>query len=205
MLISHDINRELGTLEQLANHRKYLHHRGIPKSYWSTETLKREIPEQSLISPYSESNIKRCAYELGMGPEAFITSTDGKTKTTIEQNKPIVIPPGQFALLLTEEKVKIPYTALAFISMRFGFKQKGLINVSGFHVDPGFEGRLKFSVYNAGSQEITISRGDRVFMIWYANLDKPTGDTYPNRGEDQNRISSNDQNVMHGYVASPAN
>ncbi|MGD2118134.1 MAG: hypothetical protein PVG66_07235 [Chromatiales bacterium] len=173
-------------------------------SYWSSETLKKEIPAQILISPYDESQIKRCAYELTMGPEAFITSTDGKTKTTLKTGDSIVIPPGQFALLLTEEKVKIPLNALAFISMRFGVKQKGLINVSGFHVDPGFEGRLKFSVYNAGSREITISRGDKVFMIWYANLDDPTKDGYPKCSDDQNIISSKDQNMMHGDIASPS-
>lgn len=172
-------------------------------SYWSTETLKEEIPAQGLIAPFNEEQIKRCAYELKMGSEAFITSTDGKLKTVLKQGESIVIPSGQFALLLTEEVIKVPLDALAFISMRFGVKQKGLINVSGFHVDPGFVGRLKFSVYNAGSREITITRGDRVFMIWYSNLDRPTADGYPKCDDDQNTISSKDQNLMHGDIASP--
>lgn len=80
----------------------------------------------------------------------------------------------------------------------------GLVNVSGFHVDPGFKGRLKFSVYNAGSRDITITRGDRVFLIWYADLDGMTEDGYGDAGPDQDMITSNDQNVMHGEIASPA-
>ncbi|MCG8003226.1 MAG: hypothetical protein JAY88_07205 [Candidatus Thiodiazotropha lotti] len=173
-------------------------------SYWSTETLITEIPSQGLITPFNKGQIQRCAYELKMGPEAFITATDGKLKTLLKEGECIIIPPGQFALLLTEEVVKVPLNAIAFISMRFGVKQKGLINVSGFHVDPGFAGRLKFSVYNAGSREITITRGDRIFMIWYSSLDHATKDGYPECDDGQNTISSNDQNLMHGDVASPS-
>ena len=58
--------------------------------------------------------------------------------------------PGQFAFLLTDEIVEVPDSAMALISIKAKIKWRGLINVSGFHVDPGFKGRLIFSVYNAG-------------------------------------------------------
>lgn len=172
--------------------------------YWTSETLRRRIPDAGLVIPYNETCVKHCAYELAMGPEAFITSSDGRKKVVLDEGEPIVIPSGQFALLLTEEEVKIPLEAIGFISMRFGIKRKGLINVSGFHVDPGFEGRLKFSVYNAGSREITVSRGDRIFVLWFAALDSHTEDAYRSNKDEQWVITSNDQNLMHGDVASPA-
>jgi hypothetical protein len=65
---------------------------------------------------------------------------------------------GQFAYLLTEEVVKIPSSAMGLISLKFGVKGPGLINVSGFHVDPGYWGRLVFSVYNAGPSEARLQR-----------------------------------------------
>lgn len=172
-------------------------------TYWRTETLQHRLPVEGLIDPYVEERVENCAYELSMGPEAFITSRDDKKKIVLDERESLVIPPGQFALLLTEERVIVPTTAIAFISMRFGLKKRGLVNVSGFHVDPGFSGRLKFSVYNAGSRDITISRGDRAFLIWYANLDGETADGYGDAGEDQDHITSADQNIMHGEVASP--
>ena len=52
---------------------------------------------------------------------------------------PFTIPPGQFAFLLTEEVVSVPPDALAFISIRAKTKFRGLVNVSGFHVDPGYQ------------------------------------------------------------------
>ncbi|QDT35961.1 dCTP deaminase domain-containing protein [Stratiformator vulcanicus] len=173
-------------------------------TFWRTETMRERIPAEQLIAPYREEHVTRSAYELCQGSEAFITSTENKVKIELAAGKSLVIPPGQFALLLTEERINVPMNAIAFISMRFGVKRRGLINVSGFHVDPGFEGRLKFSVYNAGSSDITITQGDRVFLIWYANLDDNTTDGYPSAGPDQDKISSDDQNVMHGEIASPA-
>lgn len=61
---------------------------------------------------------------------------------------------------------------MGFISLRFSIKGTGLINVSGFHVDPGYEGRLIFSVYNAGPTAITMTRGQDLFLLWLADLDR---------------------------------
>jgi hypothetical protein len=49
---------------------------------------------------------------------------------------------------------------MAFISMRTAFKFKGLVNISGFHVDPGYKGKLIFAVFNASP---TKSRGANHF------------------------------------------
>jgi len=74
--------------------------------------------------------------------------------------------------LLTKEYVKIPKNKIAFISIKAGVKFKGLVNVSGFHVDPGFKGNLVFSVYNAGPSSIVLSNGSPYFPIWFAELDE---------------------------------
>jgi dCTP deaminase len=84
------------------------------------------------------------------------------------------IPPGQFAFLLTEEIVAVPADALAFISIRAKTKFRGLVNVSGFHVDPGYRGQLTFAVFNAGPVPIHLKRGQAIFLIWYASLDRET-------------------------------
>ena len=74
--------------------------------------------------------------------------------------------------MLTEEFVRIPPHVLGFISLRTRYKFRGLINVSGFHVDPGFEGHLIYAVYNAGPSAVHLERGEELFLIWFADLDK---------------------------------
>lgn len=88
------------------------------------------------------------------------------------------IPAGQFAFLITKEQVFIPHFAMGFISMRTPFKFQGLINVSGFNVDPGFRGRLIFAVYNASLSPIPIKGGERLFKIWFASVDHTSGKQY---------------------------
>lgn len=113
----------------------------------------------------------------------------------------ILIPPGQFALLLTEEVVTIPHDTIALISIKAGIKFKGLVNVSGFHVDPGYSGRLMFAVYNAGSSAIPITRDARVFLIWFSNLDGMTSDPYVKKGKME--ITDDDVSKIQGELASP--
>jgi dCTP deaminase len=177
-------------------------------AFWSSETLKERIPAQSLVEPFDEGAVVHCAYELAMGPQAVITTKPKlfrkKSRLALADREPIVIPPGQFGLLLTEERITVPADALAFISIRARVKFDGLVNVSGFHVDPGFSGRLKFSVYNAGQKDIVICRGDRIFMIWFASLDRATADVYGPKKPRQDEISAEDLARASGEVASPS-
>lgn len=146
-------------------------------AFWSSQKLEQELP--TLIKPlinYDPSRIESASYTLRIGREIFVTkdhhnSNNEHARRVLEIDQDFDIPPGQFAFLLTEETVKVPNDAIAFISMKAGIKYKGLVNISGFHVDPGFEGKLLFSVYNAGPSRIRLSHNQACFLIWYASLD----------------------------------
>ncbi|PDT50580.1 MULTISPECIES: deoxycytidine triphosphate deaminase [Sinorhizobium] len=142
--------------------------------FWGNEELKRQL--QHLIAPYDPKLLDRATYRLTIGAEIYVSPTGVgsdtklKTKKLLAAGEHFQIPAGQFALLITEESVSVPQDALAFISIRAGYKFQGLVNVSGFHVDPGFSGRLIFSVFNAGPGSVHLSRGEDCFHIWFADL-----------------------------------
>jgi len=171
-------------------------------AFWSSETFQQQGELQSVVSPFSSGRISRGAYELSLGKEAYSTSSKDGTKTILKEGEQFVIPPGQFAMLLTEEVVKIPNNAIGLISIKAGIKFRGLVNVSGFHVDPGFAGRLKFSVYNAGSKNIILTSGTPVFLLWLNKLDASTGDLYPS-SKVNSEITAEDVMNIQGEVASP--
>jgi len=156
--------------------------------FWSNEKLKSELP--SLINRYNLNDVGQANYTLHIGNEVYITpngdpSRLGKDRQIeLGKNQFFEIPPGQFAFLLTKEKVTVPKNALAFISVRARYKFQGLVNVSGFHVDPGFSGKLVFAVFNAGPSTVTLSEGEACFHIWYADLDG-TSDTPVQPGYDR--------------------
>src|SRR6185312_1862106 len=90
------------------------------------------------------------------------------------------------------EEVNIPDNAMAFISMRTRIKYQGLINVSGFHVDPGYRGKLVYAVYNASPSSIQISENDLVFKIWFCSLDEESANPFVRRPDDGLHEISND-------------
>jgi len=157
----------------------------------------------TLIEPYAEARVVNCAYELALGSQVYITGEPSKTRRVLQTSDQINIPPGQFAQLLTRESVTVPNDALALISMKSGLKLRGLMNVSGFHVDPGFNGHLLFSVYNAGPNDIVLSEGSPAFLIWYAMLDAPTEDTYAGARMGLSSISDDDVMRLQGDVFTP--
>lgn len=146
-------------------------------AFWSGETLLEKLPD--LIRPFDEKQVDCAAYTLRMGEEVYVSPSESEqdpNKITIQKlaaDQSFPIPAGQFAFLLTEESITVPRGKIAFISMKSGIKLRGLVNVSGFHVDPGYCGKLIFAVFNAGPKTIHLKRGEDYFLIWYADLDNP--------------------------------
>ncbi len=153
-------------------------------AFWSGEKIAEEGRlSNRLISDFDEARIDCNAYALRMGNEYFVTADSAdpgrrqNQRRVIDPYSSFVIPPGQFAFLQTKEMVKIPNDAMAFISMKATYKFQGLINVSGFHVDPGYEGQLVFSVYNAGPAPVHLRDSLPLFLIWFADLDRVSAKT----------------------------
>src|SRR3984893_13661938 len=150
----------------------------LPAMFWSGETLSERL--NSLIDPFLPERVDCAAYTLAIGPEVYVSPNDQTADPTtvtvrkLADGEAFTIPPGQFAFLLSEEVVSVPADALAFISIRAKTKFRGLVNVSGFHVDPGYPGQRHFSVFNAGPVPIHLKRGQPIFLIWYASLDRET-------------------------------
>jgi dCTP deaminase len=149
-----------------------------PAMFWSGETLSDRL--KPLIEPFTAGRVDCAAYTLAIGPEIYVSPNDQTADPTtvtvrkLTEGEAFTIPPGQFAFLLSEEVVSVPADALAFISIRAKTKFRGLVNVSGFHVDPGYRGQLTFAVFNAGPVPIHLKRGQPIFLIWYASLDRET-------------------------------
>jgi dCTP deaminase len=155
--------------------------------FWGGKKLKVALPH--LISDFDESRVDGAAYRLRVGGEVYVSPTGqpddprNKPKTVLGPNKKsFTIASGQFGFILTDETVKVPEGNLAFISIRATYKFDGLVNVSGFHVDPCFEGKLIFSVFNAGPNPVLLDYLEECFLIWYADLDEPTSPEVPKRG-----------------------
>ena len=116
-------------------------------------------------------------YNLRLGNEVYVTTARLPKKLT-ETDNSVVIKPGEFGILLTHEYIYMPQNLMGLISLRFRYKQLGLVNISGFHVDPGFRGKLVFAVYNAGPNNIVLRHKEAVFMIMLEKFKYPIREPY---------------------------
>ena len=140
----------------------------------------RDIEEhRTQLFPNESDEIKPvgASVELSLGSEYHLSSQ--RESQRLSADKPhLLIPSGDFAVLMTKETVCVPDDVIGFITMRFTYKAKGLINVSGFHVDPGYKGRLLYAVYNAGPNDILVSHEEKLFMIFFSGLNQPAKEPY---------------------------
>jgi len=190
--------------------------------FWSSQRLEKEQLKNPIISPFCATRINQGAYEMSLSTDVLVSpEKDSAFQQLVNLLRPsfappkednqqklspgsiLIIPPGQFVLAYTEERVKIPSDVISFISIKAKVKLKGLVNISGFHVDPGYEGRLKFSLYNAGNRPICLVQGEPYFLIWFASLDAATRDPYNNahHHRNQNGVTAEDREQM----AEPSN
>ncbi|WP_372423654.1 dCTP deaminase domain-containing protein [Salinarimonas chemoclinalis] len=158
-------------------------------TFWSGEKL---IDNHDVIRPFERERVDVNSYNLRVG-RGYYCSPDGsgeggKINNALADGETFRIPSGQFAFLLTLEEVAVPHDAMAFISMRTGKKFGGLINVSGFHVDPGYRGNLVFAVFNAGSGTIHVAQGEPFFKIWFADMDRKSSKPYVYTGKGLSQI-----------------
>ncbi len=167
-------------------------------SFLSTDALKEILP--TIVGTESQP-VDGVAIVLTVGREVFITGHP--TKDKLKEREQFEIPSGQFALLITDETISLPLNKLGFITIKFGLKKQGLVNISGFHVDPGFSGKLLFSVYNAGASDIVLSQGADAFRLWIEDL-KIDAEPYNGKHQGQIEISDDDVKQIKGRIASPA-
>ena len=60
---------------------------------------------------------------------------------------------------------------------------QGLVNISGFHVDPSHKGRLVFAVNNVGPSDIRLKLQEPTFTIFFARVDGDIGEIRKPFGE----------------------
>jgi len=163
-------------------------------------------PNGIFIHDFDLNNgLKGMTYDLRVGNEVYLSSDTLPTKLAgpTSNNDTISIGPGEFAVIMTHEYMYVPKSLMGFISVRFKYKSKGLVNISGFHVDPGFSGKIAYSVYNAGPSDIVLRYKEAVFMIIFEQLDEPLNYLPEHYTEGQTQLQTDLISSLKGNVFSP--
>ena len=132
---------------------------------------------------FKKDNLQQASYDLRLGPDSYVVGADVPVHLATDKQSHLNIAPGQFALLMTYEVLNIPENILCFISLRNSFKMQGLVNISGFHVDPSHQGKLVFAVNNVGPSDIRLRLEESTFTIFFARVEGDIGEKRKAFGE----------------------
>lgn len=106
------------------------------------------------LSDFSEECLQPASYDLRVGEEGFTLSA-GRV-INIQNEGVLEIHPGDFALVMTRERLRLPANMLGRFGLRSAYARMGLLATAGPQVDPGFEGKLVIGVVNFSSQSIEL-------------------------------------------------
>lgn len=170
-------------------------------AFWTRAKFEKSLAELFTDSTYEKASIDKAAYNLRLGKEVFLSGSDVPLILT-DRHPYVAIQPGAYVLLTTCEYLTMPPDVLGFITLRYKYKKRGLLNVSGFQVDPGFHGRLVFSVFNVGTHDVVLQLGEPMFMLFIASLTEPVTGNLKGAHYDQKGFSLEDIIAIQGRSAS---
>jgi len=109
---------------------------------------------QITLSDFSKECLQPASYDLRVGEEGFLLSA-GRV-IDIQTEGPLEIQPGDFSLIMTHEKLRLPTNIVGRFGLRSFYARKGLLATAGPQVDPGFEGKLVIGIVNFSSETIKM-------------------------------------------------
>lgn len=114
------------------------------------------IRTQNMIEPFSEESLKGIAYDFRVGDKIILGMPEGTRHEALsDANSYVDIPPGISATVYSYEVVRMPWDVKGRLSIRSHFMAQRL-NYDGGIIDPGYKGRLFFTVVNLGDTPVRL-------------------------------------------------
>ena len=159
----------------------------------SDRTIRREIEAGNLeIDPLSADAIQPASVDLRLGNlfrvfrnsrDAFIDVKKEYPDLTelveIDDEHPFILHPGEFALAVTLERVRLPNFIVGRLEGKSSLGRLGLlIHSTAGYVDPGWDGALTLELSNVANLPITLYHRMKVSQISFLTLTEPAEHPY---------------------------
>ena len=99
----------------------------------------------------------------------------------------ILLKPRQQKLVATVERVELSHDLLGILHIRSSLAREGVI-ASLALVDPGFQGQLTVSLYNAGDRSVRLLKGERFIQLSLLRLGRPALHAYSGKYQNSHGV-----------------
>jgi len=159
----------------------------------SDRSIKHQMKKGRIeIDPLGPNAVQPASVDIRLDSEILVFRNNWRThidvmqpaddvveRVTVEEGRPFLLHPGQFALGSTLETVTIPDDIVARIEGKSSLARYGLLihSTAGF-VDPGWSGKLTLEFSNVGILGITLRQGMKIGHISFTQLTTPADNPY---------------------------
>jgi dCTP deaminase len=159
----------------------------------SDRTIRREIEAGNIqIDPLGSDAIQPASVDLRLGHLFRVFRNSGipfidvkkdypnlTELVEIDDDHPFILHPGEFALAVTFERVKLPDFIVGRLEGKSSLGRLGLlIHSTAGYVDPGWDGALTLELSNVANLPITLYHRMKVSQISFLMLTEPAEHPY---------------------------
>lgn len=117
--------------------------------------------------------------DLSASTGSYSVSENLMKTVTIGDNDHFFLHPGEFALGMTIERIKLANHIVGWLDGRSSLARVGLmVHITAHSVDPGWNGHITFEFFNAGRLPLALKPGMRIGAISFELLSSPTSKPY---------------------------
>jgi deoxycytidine triphosphate deaminase len=132
------------------------------------------IPSEDGDRHFDRQLLQPASIDITVGEIFIPPKADDDRKEVISFTNHFTLEVGSAVLIRSEQKFKLPSGLGGFVFPKNGhFALKGILITNFGHIDPGFEGHLKFTVINMGRETFDLEAGLQIASVVLFDLSSP--------------------------------
>jgi len=122
------------------------------------------------IDPFDSSQVQAASIDLTLGEDIIAA---GGNAQRLRAGQSFELLPGRTALVSTRETLRLPNNHLGRVGAITKIARFGIIAAHGLQVDPSYQGRLMFCLFNAGVRSYRLAYGEPIISLELTRLAVP--------------------------------
>ncbi len=122
------------------------------------------------IDPFDSSQVQAASIDLTLGEDIIAA---GGNAQRLRAGQSFELLPGRTALVSTRETLRLPSNHLGRVGAITKIARFGIIAAHGLQVDPSYQGRLMFCLFNAGVRSYRLVYGEPIISLEITRLAVP--------------------------------
>lgn len=128
-----------------------------------------------------DSLVQPASLDLRIGKIFVPPKEEPKVGEKVDERVEYVLEPGQAIVVETAETVNFPNDIAAFGFPPTSISNRAILMTNPGHVDPGFKGKLSFTLINMGREVFVIKKGIPIVTLLVIKLANPATNDFAKR------------------------